>query len=35
MELQQAGFLIGCEVTDKEPHAVMNAQICLQILHKI
>ena len=24
-ELSQAGFLLGCELTDKEPNAVMNA----------
>ena len=34
-ELSQAGFLLGCELTDKEPHAVMNAQMIMQILEKI
>jgi hypothetical protein len=34
-ELSQAGFLLGCELTDKEPHAVMNAQVMMQILEKI
>ena len=34
-ELSQAGFLLGCELTDKEPNAVMNAQLIIQILEKI
>ena len=34
-ELSQAGFLLGCELTDKEPHAVMNAQMMMHILEKI
>jgi len=34
-ELQQAGFLIGAELTDREPRSVMQAQFALQILHKI
>jgi hypothetical protein len=28
-ELQQAGFLIGAELTDREPRSVMQAQIAL------
>ena len=33
--LIESDFLLGCELTDKEPHAVMNAQLVLQILEKI
>ena len=31
-ELSQADFFIGCEMTDREPQAVMNAQMMMQIL---
>jgi hypothetical protein len=31
-ELSQADFFLGCEMTDKEPVAVMQAQMMIQIL---
>lgn len=31
-ELSQADFFIGCELTDKEPISVMQAQMVMQIL---
>ena len=31
-ELSQADFFIGCEMTDKEPESVMQAQLMMQIL---
>ena len=34
-ELNQCDFLLGCELTDREPNSVMNAQLVMQILEKI
>ena len=34
-ELNQCDFLIGCQMTEKEPNAVINGQIILQILKNI
>lgn len=31
-EMAQADFFIGCEMTDREPNSVMNAQLMIQIL---
>jgi len=31
-ELSQADFFLGCELTDKEPISVMQAQMMMQIL---
>ena len=28
-ELHQANFFLACELTDREPQSVINAQICL------
>lgn len=35
VELHRNGFLVGCELTDKEPHAVMSAQWILYVLVRI
>lgn len=35
VELHRYGFLVGCELTDQEPNAVMNSNLMLHILHKI
>jgi hypothetical protein len=35
IELHRNGFLVGCELTDKEPNAVMAAQWLLHILERI
>ena len=34
-ELNQCDFMIGCQLTEKEPNAVMSAQVILQILKNI
>ena len=31
-ELHNHGFLLGCEITEKEPTSVIQAQVMLQIL---
>lgn len=35
IELHRYGFLVGCELTDQEPNAVMNSCLMLHILHRI
>ena len=34
-ELHEYGFLIGCELTEKEPESVAQAQVILQILLRL
>lgn len=34
-ELHEYGFLVGCELTEKEPESVAQAQVILQILLRI
>lgn len=34
-ELHEYGFLIGCELTEKEPESVVQAQVILQILLRL
>jgi len=34
-ELHEYGFLIGCEITEKEPESVAQAQVILQILLRL
>jgi hypothetical protein len=34
-ELHEYGFLVGCELTEKEPESVVQAQVIIQILLRL
>lgn len=35
IELHRYGFLVGLELTDNEPHAVMNSNFILNVMYRI